>query len=93
MNKPPLRLVIRKTGAVEYVHDDALVRVCAALSPPKITRASHIEPDCSGQWWVDLSPCGGPKLGPYPSDQYQQARRDEDDWIYQHRLAPGTSQP
>ena len=30
-----------------------------------ITRASHVEPDELGQWWADLSPVGGTKLGPF----------------------------
>ena len=31
----------------------------------KITRASHVEPDNAGRWWAELSPMGGPKLGPF----------------------------
>ena len=30
-----------------------------------IRRASNVEPDESGQWWADLQPVGGPKLGPF----------------------------
>jgi hypothetical protein len=30
-----------------------------------IQRASHVEPDEQGQWWADLAPVHGPKLGPF----------------------------
>jgi hypothetical protein len=36
-----------------------------ALGKPAILRASHVEPDGDGQWWADLGPTGGPKLGPF----------------------------
>ena len=29
------------------------------------TRASHVEPNEKGEWTADLSPVGGPKLGPF----------------------------
>jgi hypothetical protein len=31
----------------------------------RITRASNVEPDEHGRWWADISPMGGPVLGPY----------------------------
>ena len=30
-----------------------------------IRRASFVEPDEVGRWWVDLSPVSGPRLGPF----------------------------
>jgi hypothetical protein len=30
-----------------------------------ITRAGHVEPDARGGWLADLSPVGGPALGPF----------------------------
>lgn len=30
-----------------------------------IERASHVEPDHTGQWYADMSPVNGPKLGPF----------------------------
>ena len=30
-----------------------------------IKRASHVEPDGLGRWHADLSPVGGPFLGPF----------------------------
>lgn len=37
----------------------------SSLGPLTITRASHVEPDDAGRWWADLSPVGGPSLGPF----------------------------
>jgi hypothetical protein len=36
----------------------------AALGELAIQRASHVEPDAQGAWHADLSPVGGPVLGP-----------------------------
>jgi hypothetical protein len=35
------------------------------LGSVTIRRASHVEPDDQGRWWVDLSPTGGPLSGPF----------------------------
>jgi hypothetical protein len=42
----------------------------AVLGSLSIRRASYVEPDENGQWWADLSPVNGPRLGPF-------ARRSE----------------
>ena len=36
----------------------------AAFGSIDIRRASHVEPDAAGQWWADLAPVGGSRLGP-----------------------------
>ena len=51
----------------------------AALGSPVITRASHVEPDQDGLWWADLSPVGGPSLGPYR--HRSQALAAEVEWL------------
>lgn len=54
---------ITAEGHLTFVWDDDLATVFdGKLS---IKRASHVEPDDRGEWWADLSPVGGPKLGPY----------------------------
>ena len=40
-------------------------RDLAALGKLSIARASRVEPDEAGRWWADLSPVGGPSLGPF----------------------------
>lgn len=37
----------------------------STLGKTEIRRVSHVEPDELGQWWADLSPIEGPRLGPY----------------------------
>jgi hypothetical protein len=53
-----------------------------ALGPLTICRASHVEPTKSGRWTADLSPIGGPKLGPFA--QRSQALAAEARWIEGH---------
>ncbi len=58
-----MQIVVKPGGEVRCVYDEAID--LATLGPPKIARGSHVEPDAEGQWWADLGPVGGPKLGPY----------------------------
>jgi hypothetical protein len=58
-----MQLVIEPGGAVRCIYDEAID--LAALGSPTIVRASHVEPDQQGRWWADLSPVGGPVLGPF----------------------------
>ncbi|MFH5804353.1 hypothetical protein [Alienimonas sp. DA493] len=54
----------------------------------QIARASHVEPHPGGGWTADLSPSGGPVLGPFPlrSD----ALTAEADWLTRNLLnGPG----
>lgn len=51
-------------GQLRCVYDDAL-QPLLGLGSLTLTRASHVEPDAAGQWWADLAPVGGPKLGPF----------------------------
>jgi hypothetical protein len=58
-----MTLAIEPGGRVRCVYDDALD--LGALGRVVITRASHVEPDPDGRWTADLSPVGGPVLGPF----------------------------
>jgi hypothetical protein len=53
----------------------------ASLGHLSICRASYVEPDATGQWWTDLLPVGGPKLGPY--QKRTQALEAEIIWLQQ----------
>lgn len=50
-----------------------------------ITRGSHVEPDKQGLWFADLSPVGGPRLGPFL--KRSDALTAEIDWLKQHWLS------
>lgn len=59
----PLTLVIRPDGDAVAIYDETLdLRPLGHLS---IQRASRLEPDPEGNWTADLSPVGGPTLGPF----------------------------
>lgn len=58
-----MELVISPAGIVRCIYGEDLD--LHALGPPQIRRASSVEPDERGNWWADLSPVGGPRLGPF----------------------------
>lgn len=74
----PIIVNIDPTGTVQFVWND-LLRGLIDEGTPTIQRASHVEPTPDGQWTADLSPVGGPTLGPYAfrSD----ALTAETDWL------------
>ncbi|QDT15078.1 hypothetical protein [Alienimonas californiensis] len=57
-----------------------------ALGAASVMRASHVEPADGGGWTADLSPSGGPVLGPYPLRSAALAA--EADWLTRNRLTP-----
>jgi hypothetical protein len=52
-------------GRVRFIYSDTLAPLLAE-GDFKITRASHVEPTDAGEWTADMSPVGGPVLGPFP---------------------------
>ena len=56
-------LYIHPSGITTCLYDEAIS--LSAFGKLTIHRASHVEPDSEGQWWTDLSPSGGPRLGPF----------------------------
>ena len=70
-------LVIDPQGQVRCLYTEELD--LASLGWLEITRASHVEPDGQGQWWADMAPVSGPKLGPFALRS--QALQAETDWL------------
>jgi len=62
-------------GRCVYAEDIDL----SALGELTIRRGSHVEPDEAGQWWADLSPVDGPRLGPF--ERRSQALDAERTWL------------
>ncbi len=58
-----MQLVVDPDGTVRCLYGEEID--LTVLGSPIITRASHVEPNQSGSWAADLSPVGGPILGPY----------------------------
>jgi len=77
-------LVIDPQGEVRCLYTEVLD--LSSLGPLTIQRASHVEPDSQGQWWADLSPVAGPRLGPFTLRS--QALAAEHGWLQRHRLTP-----
>lgn len=73
-------IFINGDGSMQFVHDDDLAEALSG-GVTVTRRASHVEPDEQGRWMVDLSPVGGPLVGPF-------SRRDaalawEVEWLTQ----------
>jgi hypothetical protein len=64
------KLVIDNAGTITLIYADDLSAIMGE-GKVTITRASHVEPvdefDCFKGWAADLSPVGGPVLGPFKS--------------------------
>jgi hypothetical protein len=58
-----MQLIVQADGAIECVYDELID--LARFGHLQIRRASFVEPDPEGNWHVDLSPSGGPQLGPF----------------------------
>ena len=56
-------LTVDPQGGVRCLYAEGID--LASLGAVSIRRASHVEPDESGQWWADLAPMNGPRLGPF----------------------------
>ena len=78
-----MQLVITPAGMVQCVYDETIN--LSVLGQPAISRGSHVEPDAEGHWYADLSPVGGPLLGPFV--QRSAALQAERAWLEAHWLA------
>jgi hypothetical protein len=77
-----MQLVIEAGGRVRGIYGEEID--LAALGPLDIERASHVEPDAKGHWLADLSPIGGPTLGPF--DRRSEALEAEVYWLERNWL-------
>lgn len=72
-------------GNARSIYSDAVPY--GALGLATIRRASHVEPTADGYWTADLSPVGGPVLGPYR--KRAAALKAEIRWLNAHALGMG----
>ena len=77
-----MQLVIHVDGRIRCLYDESLA--LDQLGQLQIQRGSHVEPDATGQWQADLSPVGGPLLGPFA--RRSQALAAERQWLETHWL-------
>jgi len=79
-----MQLIVEPTGRVRAIYSEEID--LAAIGPPEIFRASHVEPDRDGRWHADLRPMLGPVLGPFSCRS--EALAAEITWLEQHWLLP-----
>ena len=72
-----MQIIVRPNGTAQCIYGEEID--LGALGRLSITRASHVEPDQHGRWLADLSPVGGPVLG--PSNHRSEALAAEQDWL------------
>jgi hypothetical protein len=77
-----MHLVVEPRGTVRGVYAEAID--LTQLGDLTIRRASHVEPDAESRWWADLTPVGGPKLGPFR--RRSDALAAELSWLEEHWL-------
>jgi hypothetical protein len=84
----PVKLIMEPDGQVRCVYGEAID--LGQLGILAIRRASHVEPDASGRWSADLTPIGGPVLGPFSSRS--EALAAERGWLEENWLVETVSQ-
>jgi hypothetical protein len=77
-----VNLIIESGGRVRGIYGEEIA--LEALGPMVISRASHVEPDDHGRWMADLSPVGGPVLGPF--EKRSEALEAEVHWLEENWL-------
>lgn len=77
-----MQLIIQVDGSIRCLYDEVLDINC--LGQIALSRGSHVEPDASGNWFADLAPVFGPRIGPLP--QRSMALTAERAWLEKHWL-------
>ena len=77
-------LIVDSQGTIRCLYTEDLDLAC--LGALIIRRASHVEPDPAGGWWVDLAPVHGPKIGPFSCRS--EALEAEQCWLEERSLQP-----
>ena len=73
-------LIVAPTGIVTAIYAEEID--LHSLGTTTITRASHVEPDETGQWFAEM--VDGPTLGPFL--KRSEALTAEVAWLTRHRL-------
>jgi hypothetical protein len=79
-----MQLVVAPDGSVRAIYSEEIP--LGALGPPRIVRASSVEPDRDGRWHADLRLLLGPVLGPF--ERRSEALAAEVAWLEKHWLLP-----
>jgi len=79
-------LIIIATGQGRCVYDEVID--LTTLGKLAIRRGSHVESTPDAQWTADMSPVGGPVLGPF--QRWSEAITAERDWLADNWLLTKT---
>ena len=77
-----MMITFSENGAAKAIYTEEID--LSVLGKVHHTRASHVEPNEKGEWIADLSPAGGPKLGPFKLRS--EAIKEEIKWLETHVL-------
>jgi hypothetical protein len=77
-----MQVIISAAGDAHCVYGEEID--LPALGLLSIRRGSHVEPDDAGNWICDLTPVGGPLIGPFSTRG--QALSAEVVWLETHWL-------
>ena len=80
-----MQIIITPSGEIRCIYSETLD--LATLGSPTIKRASRVEANEQAQWYADLSPVGGPHLGPFICRS--EALAAENQWLSLHWLELG----
>ncbi len=78
-----MEIIVKPDGEVSCIYGEAID--LSSLGKLNIRRASHVEPTLDGRWTVDLSPVGGPQLGPFA--KRSEALAAETAWLSAERFS------
>ena len=78
-----MQLIIQPDGSGRCVYSETID--LHSLGNLNIARGSHVEPNSAGQWFADLSPVAGPRLGPI--SKRSEALDAETEWLEHHWLS------
>lgn len=84
-----MMLLVSPDGEVRCLYGEEID--LSLLGSLALRRASHVEPDADGKWWVDLSPVGGCRQGPF--ERRSAALAAEQSWLETHWLTRTTATP
>ena len=82
-----MQLLIDSRGRIRCLYAETIS--LSALGRLAISRGSHVEPDAQGNWFADLSPVDGPRLGPFA--QRSEALQAETQWLEANWLLPSAT--
>ena len=73
-----------QSGNADFIYSDESQDLADQLGKATTARASHVEPARGGGWTADMSPVGGPMLGPFRTRA--DALKAEVAWLRRHHF-------